>query len=112
MEIENVITLLVLEDMENEGTRLDQFLSIQLGSYSRSYIQKLIKEGHVKINDIFCDKCKKTVSPLDEIQIEVPTPQTLEILPEKMDLDIIYEDQDVILINKPKGLVVHPAPGH
>jgi 23S rRNA pseudouridine1911/1915/1917 synthase len=112
MEISNIITCKVSKNNENNGTRLDQFLSMQLGSYSRSYIQKLIKDGHVKVNEVVCTKCKRPVELSDEIQVEIPTPEVLEILPEKMDLDIIYEDEDIILINKPKGLVVHPAPGH
>ena len=95
---------------EQEGMRLDQFLAGELKEHSRSYIQKLIKEGRVTVGD----KKEKPGCRLkveDNVVICVPPLKELEVLPEKMDLDIIYEDEDVILINKPKDMVVHPCPG-
>ena len=95
---------------EQEGMRLDQFLAGELKEHSRSYIQKLIKEGRVTVGD----KKEKPGCRLkveDSVVICVPPLKELEVLPEKMDLDIIYEDEDVILINKPKDMVVHPCPG-
>ena len=96
---------------EQEGMRLDQFLAGELNEHSRSYIQKLIKEGRVAVN-------KKKEKPGCRLKVEdnvvicVPPLKELEVLPEKMDLDIIYEDDDVIVVNKPNGMVVHPAVGN
>ena len=95
---------------EQEGMRLDQFLAAELKEHSRSYIQKLIKEGQVQVGE----KKQKPGYRLrveDSVVICVPPLKELEVLPEKMDLDILYEDEDVILINKPKDMVVHPCPG-
>lgn len=97
-------------EKEQEGMRLDQFLAAELTEHSRSYIQKLIKEGRVMVND----KAMKPggrIQADDKILMTVPPLQELSVLPEEMDLDILYEDEDVILINKPKDMVVHPCPG-
>ncbi|MFR6413514.1 RluA family pseudouridine synthase [Anaerobutyricum soehngenii] len=95
---------------EQEGMRLDQFLAAELKEHSRSYIQKLIKEGQVQVGE----KKQKPGYRLrvdDAVVICVPPLKELEVLPEQMDLDILYEDEDVILINKQKDMVVHPCPG-
>lgn len=97
-------------EKEQEGLRLDQFLAAELTEHSRSYIQKLIREGRVTVND----KAMKPggrIQADDKILMTVPPLQELSVLPEEMDLDILYEDEDVILINKPKDMVVHPCPG-
>ena len=97
-------------EKEQEGMRLDQFLAAELTEHSRSYIQKLIREGRVTVND----KAMKPggrIQADDKILMTVPPLQELSVLPEEMDLDILYEDEDVILINKPKDMVVHPCPG-
>lgn len=91
--------------------RIDKYLSELRGDLSRSYIQKLLKSGKVLVNGNRV-KASYVVSEGDCIQLEVPQAEELEIEAEPMDLDILYEDQDMILINKPKGMVVHPAPGH
>ena len=96
---------------EQEGMRLDQFLAGELKEHSRSYIQKLIKEGRVTVGD----KKEKPGCRLkveDSVVICVPPLKELEVLPEKMDLDIIYEDEDVVVVNKARGMVVHPAAGN
>lgn len=95
---------------EQEGQRLDQFLAGELTEHSRSYIQKLIKNGQVHLNDKTA-KASAKLSAEDQILMEVPPLQELSVLPEPMNLDILYEDEDVILINKPKDMVVHPCPG-
>lgn len=77
----------------------------------RSYINKLCKEERAALNGK-TSKGNKKCKEGDVITLQVPEPTELEILPEEMNLDIVYEDQDVILINKPKGMVVHPAAGH
>lgn len=96
---------------EYNGLRLDQYLSECL-SFSRSYIQKLIKSGKVSQNGNFDVKPKVPVSSGDCICIQVPEPEPLSVEPENMDLDILYEDSDLLIVNKPKGMVVHPAAGH
>lgn len=101
----------LFEIQEDQQMRLDKYLAEQFPEQTRSYLQKLIKDGAVLVNG----KCVKTgfqLSKGDEVSVSIPEPKELDVLPQKMDLDIVYEDEDVILINKPKGMVVHPAPGH
>ncbi|SHJ57714.1 RluA family pseudouridine synthase [Tepidibacter formicigenes] len=100
---------IVLE--EDEGNRLDVFLSNELGEMSRSYIQKLIKEGNVFVNNNK-EKPRYLVKEDDKIKINIPEPKVLEVLPEDIPIDIVYEDDDVLVVNKPQGMVVHPAPGN
>ena len=96
---------------EGKDSRLDAYISGQLDDLSRSYIQKILKNGGVLVNGK-AEKSSYRVLPGDVVEITAPEPTEPEIVAEKMDLDILYEDQDIILINKPKGMVVHPAPGH
>lgn len=96
---------------EKNDRRIDQFLADHT-ALSRSFIQKLIKNEHVKINGNLISKVKVPVCFGDEIQLEVPEPESLQIEPEKMDLQILYEDADVLVVDKPKGMVVHPSAGH
>lgn len=97
---------------ENEsGQRIDKYISLKEADISRSYIQKLIKEGNIKINSEEC-KSNYKVCLNDHIVIEIPEAKELEIEAENIPLDIIYEDDDIIVVNKPKGMVVHPAAGH
>ena len=96
---------------EASGDRVDKFLSEQCEEYSRSFLQKLMKSGGV-----FADgrpvKASYRVSEGNRLTFEVPEAVEPEILAENIPLDILYEDRDVILVNKPKGMVVHPAAGH
>lgn len=96
---------------EEEGDRLDVYLSAQLGDMSRSYIQKIIKENKVKVNDKV-EKAKYLVKEDDKVIIEIPAPKLLEVTPQDIPIDIVYEDSDVLIINKPQDMVVHPAPGN
>lgn len=101
----------LFEIQEDQQMRLDKYLAEQFPEQTRSYLQKLIKDGEVLVNG----KSVKTgyqLSKGDEVSVNIPEPKELDVAPQKMDLDIVYEDEDVILINKPKGMVVHPAPGH
>ena len=91
--------------------RLDVFLTDQFDSLSRSYIQKLSKEGHVLVNEKAV-KCGYSLRENDVISIEIPEMITPDIEPENIPLDILYEDEDLLIVNKPKGMVVHPAAGH
>ncbi|MBQ7248394.1 MAG: RluA family pseudouridine synthase [Lachnospiraceae bacterium] len=98
-------------DFDDAGMRVDAYLAYVLDDLSRAYIQKLIREGLVCCNERQI-KANYRISPGDEIAVDLPEPQPLCVPPIEMDLDILYEDDDLIFINKPKGLVVHPAPGH
>ena len=101
----------VLQAEEFVGERIDKFLSCRLEEVSRSYIQKLIKEGHVSVNGKPVMANYK-LGAGDEISVEIPEAKEPDILPEDIPLDILYEDQDILVVNKPKGMVVHPAAGH
>lgn len=94
-----------------DNERLDLYLSQELSHISRSYIQKLIKEELVKVNNKVV-KAKYVVSEGDYIQIYLPEPKKLEIDRENIPIEIVYEDNDVAIVNKPQGMVVHPAPGN
>ncbi len=95
---------------EDFGVRLDSFVA-KAAEISRSSAVKLIESGAVTLNGAISDK-KRTVSEGDFIEVEIPEPEELEALPENIPLDIVYEDNDIIVINKPSGMVVHPAPGN
>lgn len=100
-----------LIDSSFEGIRIDKFIAEQHDELTRSYIQKLIKDGHVFVNN-HTVKSSYSLKDGDNVSLEVPDNIEPNIKPEKIDLDIIYEDHDLIIINKPKNMVVHPAPGH
>ena len=99
----------ITEEMEDE--RIDKCMSMLIDSLSRSYIQKLIKEEAVNVNGKPV-KGSYRVKTEDEVSFFLPQAVEPDILPEPIPLDILYEDQDVIVVNKPKGMVVHPAAGH
>ena len=96
---------------EEAGVRIDKYLAEQLPDITRSYLQKLLKDGSVQMNGKPVKTSTKTVAGA-VIELTIPEPEEPEILPEDIPLDILYEDSDVILINKPKDMVVHPAAGH
>ena len=93
------------------GERLDAFLARCADNLSRSAAQKLIEEGTVMRNGKKAKKNDK-LNPGDAIEYEIPEAKPVDIVPTEMQLDIVYEDEDLLVINKPKGLVVHPAAGH
>ena len=93
------------------GERLDAFLARAIPELSRSAAQKLLDEGCVLLNSKVGRKNDR-LNPGDEIHLTIPQPKEVEIAPTEMALNIVYEDDDVVVINKPKGLVVHPAAGH
>lgn len=103
----------VIDELNNEyvGLRIDKFLSASLSDYSRSYIQKLLDDNQILVNEMAC-KSNYKLRNGDIIDISIPEAVELEIEPEDISLDIVYEDSDIIIVNKPKGMVVHPAPGH
>jgi len=97
---------------EAEGERLDQYVSDCIDTISRSYLQKLIKEEKVTVNDKTITKSSYRLNCDDKISLIVPPAAALEIEAEEIPLDILYEDDDILVVNKPKGMVVHPAVGH
>lgn len=113
--MEKVIKIYIEES--NKGIRLDKYLAQDeillenVSTISRAYIQKLIKEDKIKVNGNSI-KASYSLCGGEEIDIAIPEPVELEIIPEKMDLDIVYEDEYILVVNKPKEMVVHPAPGH
>ena len=97
---------------EQADLRLDKFLAEESEELSRSYIQKIIEDGGVLVNETPVRKAGRRLKENDRVSIEVPESVIPEIKPENIELDVVYEDSDVIVVNKPKGMVVHPAPGH
>ena len=94
-----------------EDERIDKCLALLIDSLSRSFIQKMIDAGNVKVNGVAA-KASYRVKPEDLLEFELPEAVEPKIEPENIPLDILYEDADVIIVNKPKGMVVHPAAGH
>ena len=104
----STINIQVIENSD----RLDRYLSQKLSDLSRSRIQQLIEQGHVQVNDQICTSKKINLKIGDRISLEIPVLQPLQLIAADIPLDILYEDEELIILNKPAGLVVHPAPGH
>lgn len=98
-------------DEEFEGIRVDKYLCEIISDISRSYIQKLLKNEHILVNQSIC-KANYKVKSGDKINVDIPEPLEANIIPEDIPLDIVFEDEDFLIVNKPKDMVVHPAPGH
>ncbi len=96
---------------EGGDTRIDRYLSSHCEGLSRSYLQKLLKDGCVLVNEKPVKSSYK-VTPGETVRIHLPEAVELPVLPENLALDILYEDKDILIVNKPKGMVVHPAAGH
>ncbi len=106
--LEQVITLTV--DSEGGG-RLDRFVAAQRPDLSRTTVQRLIDDGFVTLNGSIC-KASEKIEPGDVIVVRIPPPVPTELIAEDIPLSIVYEDNDLVVIDKPAGLVVHPAAGH
>lgn len=104
-----VVTITI--DENNAGERIDKALSTIQEDWSRTQVATWVGDGIVKVNGEEV-KAKYKVKEGDIIEVDVPEAEPLEVIPENLHLEIIYEDQDVLVVNKPKGMVVHPAPGH
>lgn len=98
-------------DPADKNERIDKFITLQNEDWSRSQVQAWVKEGRVTVNGEPIKNNYKLQAE-DEVTLRVPPPKEMAIQPEEMSLDIVYEDSDVVVVNKPRGLVVHPAPGH
>lgn len=96
---------------EQENLRIDKYLVQTVPDISRSYLQKLVTDGQVLVNGVPVKTSYKLKSG-DVVQVTIPEPEVLQIIPEDIPLDILYEDADILIVNKPKGMVVHPAAGH
>ena len=106
----NTIKLFI--NSKNNGKRLDIFLSQQITTLTRSYIKILIENNKVRLNKSIITSPSTKVKTNDKILINIIKPNNQNILPKKIDLNIIYEDKDILVINKPKGMVVHPGAGN
>ena len=95
-----------------EENRLDKYLAEKLREHSRSRLQTLIRDGAVTVNNSPVTKTGFLVEAGCEINIEVPAVEPVELTPENIPLDIVFENDDLVIVNKPAGMVVHPAPGH
>lgn len=101
-----------LEYNESKRVRLDAFLNEQLSDLTRSQLQKMIKEQNVLVNDSSVSKSGYKLSKGDKILVNVPEEEPIEAVPENIPIEVVYEDEDVLVVNKPQGMVVHPAAGH
>lgn len=106
MDTKRIITV-----TEGAQVRIDKYLAEAMPEVSRSFIQKLLKDGKVLV-DGKTEKANYKLSGKEELSISIPQQEEPDILPENIPLDILYEDRDLIVVNKPKGMVVHPAAGH
>lgn len=97
---------------ETQGTRLDLVLSAGLEDYSRSFIQKLFERDCISVNGQICASRKHKCAAGDLVEITIPEPEKLETEAEDIPIDIVYEDEDLLVVDKPAGMVVHPAPGN
>lgn len=101
----------VFQIEQDAGERIDKYLAAELSDFTRSYIQKLIKDGNVSVNNKVVKANYRLVGD-DEITVNIPDLMEPDIVAENIPLEILYEDDDILIVNKPKGMVVHPAAGH
>jgi 23S rRNA pseudouridine1911/1915/1917 synthase len=104
--------LLVLQFDPRAPQRLDKFLADSLPEFSRTRLQALIKDGFVTVNGQPAAKAGEVLDEEATIQVRVPPPQSTDLTPEAIPLDVVFENPDVLVVNKPAGMVVHPSPGH
>ncbi|SDB46423.1 23S rRNA pseudouridine1911/1915/1917 synthase [Ruminococcaceae bacterium FB2012] len=103
--------LLLEADQTCKGERLDKWISEQCDELTRNAVQKLIENGSVKVND--CTPVKNyKLKGGEQVSIVIPEPEVLDVVPQDIPIDIVYEDDDLLIVNKPKGMVVHPAAGN
>ncbi|WP_338231835.1 RluA family pseudouridine synthase [Companilactobacillus muriivasis] len=101
-----------LEYDEPKKARLDAFLNEQIEDLTRSQLQKFIKDGNVLVNEAPVSKTGAKLTKGDKILVNVPEEEPIKAIPENIPIDVVYEDSDVLVVNKPQGMVVHPAAGH
>ena len=110
MEKETVYQVIISE--QQEGRRIDQLLSQSFAELSRSFLQKLIKDGFITVDGKVCTSKKLLLKKQQNVEVRVPEPEILHVEAEDIPLDIRYEDDDLLIVNKPRGMVVHPAAGN
>ncbi|HEY1011477.1 MAG TPA: RluA family pseudouridine synthase [Herpetosiphonaceae bacterium] len=108
--MENTTTVLDVSEADS-GQRLDRYIALVQPELSRTYVQQLINDIHIRVNGRGA-KASYPVQPGDRIEIQLPLPQPSDIVPENLPLTVVFEDEDVLVIDKAAGMVVHPAPGH
>ena len=101
----------IINVLTTENTRADKFIAQNMPQLTRSHIQKLIESGNVLLNDNPITK-KSSLKKGDTITITIPPPEILDVKPQDIPIDIVYEDEDIIIVNKPRNMVVHPAGGN
>jgi len=106
----NIFNIIV--PLNSHGYRIDKFLQSQINELSRTRLQALIRNGQVKLNDIIINNTSKKIKEEDQIKVNFPPPKETLIKPNKIPLDILYDDEDIIVINKSPGVVVHPGAGN
>ena len=108
--MDNTIELLI--NSKNNGKRLDVFLSQEITEFTRSYLKKLIEKNKVKLNKSIITSPSTKLKTNDQVSINIVEKQNQNILPKNIKLEVIFEDKDILIINKPKGMVVHPGAGN
>src|SRR5215831_16397618 len=98
-------------DPDHAGWRLDRFLAVALNNFSRARLQKFIEAGFVRLNGRL-PRARDPVHAGDKIELDEPAIEKIEAQPEKIALEVLFEDEDLLVLNKPAGLVMHPGPGH
>ena len=99
-------------DTKNDGKRLDIFLTENIENYTRSFFKKLIENKQVKLNNSLIVSPSTKIKFKDQITVHIIQKNDQNIIPKKIKLDIIFEDKDILVLNKPKGMVVHPGAGN
>ena len=99
-------------DASDEGSRIDSLLSAEIPELTRNHAQKLLEQGLVLCNDTMVSKPSLKLKAGDVLSVTIPEPESPDIRSEDIPIEIVYEDDDILVVNKPKGMVVHPAPGH
>jgi len=97
---------------EHEKLRLDVYLAERIEDASRSFVKRLIKDGRVRVNANLCKRPSRIMTAGDRVEADIPPPPETDLLPEDIPLPILHEDEEVLVVDKPSGMVVHPAPGH
>src|ERR671912_1492421 len=104
--------MIITVQPEHEGLRLDRVLASEISGQSRSQLQRLIEDGHVTLPRVKAPKANTSVREGDIITVMLPEPVAATAVAEALPLEVLYEDADLIVINKPAGMVVHPGAGH
>ena len=104
--------VLALQFDEADPKRLDHYLVSQISEHSRSYLQRLIRKGLVSVDGVVAKKTGTKLEGHQVVEVKIPPPEPSDLIPEDIPLDIIYENNDVLVVNKPAGMVVHPSAGH